>query len=116
MKELKFVVPRRLSAAARAWVEAVISKYHLETHHYRFLLQAADFWDEAEQATVILRREGVTVLSAAGTTKVHPALAVARSSRLGFAAMCKALGLDDDETPSGVPGSRSHHAGKGYYT
>ena len=89
MKELKFVVPRRLSAAARAWVEAVISKYHLETHHYRFLLQAADFWDEAEQATVILRREGVTV--AAGTTKVHPALAVARSSRLGFAAMCGML-------------------------
>ena len=96
-------------------MQGVISAFDLEPHHYRLLLNAADFWDEGELATTILRREGVTVLSAAGTAKAHPALAIARSSRLGFAAMCKALGLDANETPSCIPGSRSHH-GKGYYT
>ena len=80
MKTAKTVIPKRLSAPARAWVQGVISAFDLEPHHYRLLLNAADFWDEGELATTILRREGVTVLSAAGTAKAHPALAIARSS------------------------------------
>ena len=80
MKTAKIVIPKRLSAPARAWVQGVISAFDLEPHHYRLLLNAADFWDEGELATTILRREGVTVLSAAGTAKAHPALAIARSS------------------------------------
>jgi hypothetical protein len=80
----------------------------------RVRYRSADFWDEAEQATATLRREGVTVPSAAGSPKAHPAVAIARSARLGFAAMVKALDLDGDDIPANIPGSRNHH-GKGYY-
>ena len=101
----KYIVPKRLSPIARAWVQGVIEDYRLQEHHFRILIQAADFYDEAEEATKALRLDGVLIrLSALRGAPVS-------ASQLWLSK----LGLDADDTPgTRIPGSRSHH-GKGYY-
>jgi len=58
------------------------------------------------QAREVLRREGLTVPTAGGSSKRHPASEIERDSRLAFARLVRELDLDVEPPPSDKPGWR----------
>jgi phage terminase small subunit len=96
--------PKHLALPTRRWWTSVVESWHLEEHHVRLLTLAAEAWDRAQQARVLVDAEGITVLDRYGVAKCHPAVAVERDSRVVFARLLRELDLDGEPTPeSRVP-------------
>jgi len=88
--------PGHLSEAMQAWWRQVMADYALDPHHLHLLECAADAWDRMVEARDTLREEGLTVPTAGGGKKKHPASDIERDSRLSFARLVRELDLDCD--------------------
>ena len=99
--------PKHLGRATKAWWRAVLDEYELEEHHVRLLTLAAQAWDRAEQARVILAEKGLTYEDRFEQPKSRPEIAIERDSRLAFARLLRELALDvepprDGHRPPGI--------------
>lgn len=92
--------PRHLSAAARRLWKEITGTWALEPHHRAVLVKALEAADRAEEARLILARDGLTVNTDGGGVKPHPAVGIERDSRMAFARLIAQLGLDVSEVPS----------------
>lgn len=87
--------PEHLSADAAAWWREVCRDYSLEGHHLRLLQAAAESWDRMQQARAELAAHGsLTFKDERGTVRAHPAEAIERNARIGFARLVRELDLD----------------------
>jgi P27 family predicted phage terminase small subunit len=110
--------PDHLSPSARQWWETVVASYVLEPHHLKLLQLAAESWDRCQAARAQIDREGLTVAGREGGLRPHPAVAIERDSRLGFARLIRELDLDteppasDRVGPPPIFSNRGHHVRK----
>jgi phage terminase small subunit len=88
--------PKGLQPGQRRLWAAVVEAFELEDHHLRTLESACRELDRAEQAEQVIATDGEYVTDRYGNPKAHPAIAVARSSRLAAARLLRELGLEDD--------------------
>ncbi len=86
--------PKYLTAPTRHWSGAVAAEYVLESHHLRLLELAARSWDRAEEARVLLKKDGLTTVDRYGQLKPNPLVNVERDSQLRFARLLRELALD----------------------
>jgi P27 family predicted phage terminase small subunit len=86
--------PRHLKAATRRWFESVVDSWELEPHHVRLLQLAGEAWDRCQQAREVIERDGLTVSTREGGSKLHPAVRVEDSARIAFARLLRELDLD----------------------
>jgi P27 family predicted phage terminase small subunit len=86
--------PQHLSEAGRTWWRTCVKTYELEPHHLRLLQSAAECWDRQQQARAILDAQGITFVDDRGNTRAHPAVAIERDARVGFARILRELDLD----------------------
>jgi P27 family predicted phage terminase small subunit len=93
--------PAHLRDATRAWWRSVVRNYQLEPHHLMLLRAAGETWDRLQQARELLARDGLTVGGREGGIRPHPAVAIERDSRIGFARLIRELGLDDADEQRG---------------
>lgn len=108
--------PSHLSQSARKWWQTVVKTYALEAHHLKLLQLAAESWDRAQGARETIRLEGATFRDDRGNPRAHPAVAIERDARTGFARIVRELDLDC-EAPSPErrpPALRSNRRGGGY--
>lgn len=86
--------PKHLALATRKWWLSVVEQWTLEEHHIHLLTLAAEALDRCEQARQVIEREGLTVATRDGGSKLHPACRVEIDSRLAYARMLRELDLD----------------------
>lgn len=103
--------PPHLAPATRRWWLAVHRDYTLEEHHTRLLTLAAEAFDRAVQARELIARDGLTVPTADGSVKAHPAVAIERDSRLAFSRLLRELDLDAG-APSEAPRPPALHSNR----
>ena len=94
--------PAHLRPETADWWRSVLADYDLEEHHVRLLHLACEAWDRCQQAREQIDRDGLTVTTADGGMKAHPAVAIERDTRLAFARLIRELDLD-----AGAPAERS---------
>jgi phage terminase small subunit len=102
-------LPTHLRPATRAWVASVAENYHLEPHHLRLLILAAQAWDRAEGAREAVARHGMTFTDRFGQPHLRPEITIERDGRLSFARMLRELALDQ---AVGAPGERPPRLGR----
>lgn len=86
--------PSHLQPETQKWFKAVLADFDLEPHHVRLLTLAAEAWDRGEEAREAIATDGAYVKDRFGQLKAHPAVAVERDSRIGFARLLRELALD----------------------
>lgn len=102
--------PEHLSEGVRSWWLSVIKTYALEPHHIRLLQLAGEAWDRAQQARVIIDKEGITFRDDRKNYRTHPAVGIEKDARIGFARLIRELDLDVEPPSSsrtGPPSLRS---------
>lgn len=85
--------PPHLRPDTKRWFESVLADYELDEHHVRLLTLACEAFDRAVAASEIIRREGLVVDGPRGM-RLHPAVAIERDARIGFARLVRELDLD----------------------
>jgi P27 family predicted phage terminase small subunit len=103
--------PAHLAESTRAWWRAVVRDYQLEPHHLRLLQAASECWDRLQQARELLARDGLVTEGREGGLRPHPAIAIERDARTGFARLLRELDLDVEppaSSRSGPPALRSN--------
>ena len=86
--------PAGLTPATRAWWRDVTSGWELESHHLKLLAICCRAWDEAEAASELVRRDGLTVVQPSGAVRPNPALRIANEARALYARCLRELDLD----------------------
>jgi hypothetical protein len=102
--------PKGLRPAQRRLWKATIAAYVCEPHHLTILEAALRELDRAERAEAMIAGDDEYVLDRYSSPKAHPALAVARSSRLAAARLLRELGLDLDDDAVRLPRSSSYRS------
>lgn len=103
---MKEKAPKHLTAATRRWWERVADEYELEEHHRRLLTLAASAYERAEEARVILDKEGLTYTDKHDQPKARPEVGIERDSRIAFARLLRELSLDVEPPPEVRPPRR----------
>jgi P27 family predicted phage terminase small subunit len=85
--------PNHLSPEARLWWQQVVADYDMAPHHMGLLLRACEAWDRTNQARDEIARDGLTVPTADGSRKAHPAVAIERDSRIAYIRILRELDL-----------------------
>src|SRR5215208_5043502 len=91
--------PGHLGQATRKWWRSVVAEYDLDPHHERLLTLAAEAYDRAQEARETVAAEGAYFEDRFGQPKAHPAIAVERDARIGFARLLRELDLDGEPAP-----------------
>ena len=105
--------PAHLTPATRRWFRSVIAGYQLEPHHVKLLTAAAEAWDRLVEARKTIEDKGMFYTNRFNEPRAHPALAVERDSRLGFARLVREIGLADEDAPDSRPQSlRARYKGR----
>ena len=99
----KHQTPSHLSREATEWFESCARNYELGPHHVKLLTLACEAWDRAVQARQRIEADGAFFENRFGEPRVHPAVAVERDCRIGFARLVRELGLSDEEIESRPP-------------
>lgn len=87
--------PPHLSADAAEWWRAVCRDYDLADHHLHLLRCACEAMDRMGQARQALAAHGgLTFTDERGVIRAHPAVAMERDARIGFARLVRELDLD----------------------
>lgn len=95
--------PKHLSNEAKQWWRTVVVDYDLEPHHLRLLRAACEAWDRMQQARQALLDHGdLTFRKANGDLATHPAVAIERDARIGFARLVRELDLDTGAPSDGA--------------
>ena len=95
--------PAHLSDESKALWRAVVPDRVLSPGRVALLQEALSALDRADQARVILEKEGLTVVTeSTGMIRAHPLLRVEKDSRQLFARMWNILGLQWDGLIDGV--------------
>ena len=95
--------PVHLSEDAASWWLSVVRDFDLEDHHLRLLQSACEAWDRMQQARQAIADHGaLTFTKANGDLVTHPAVAIERDARIGFARLVREMDLD-----AGAPSERS---------
>ena len=102
--------PKGLRWAQRRLWRATTAAYACEPHHLAILEAALRELDRAERAEEMIAADGEYVRDRYDNPKAHPALAVARSSRLAATRMFRELGLDLDDDAVRLPRSRAYQS------
>jgi hypothetical protein len=102
--------PKGLRLNQRRLWRSVIASYEVESHHLAILEAACRELDRAEEAEQMIADDGAYQRDRYGGRKAHPALAVARSSRLAAARLLRELGLDLDDESVRLPRSAAYRA------
>lgn len=92
--------PGHLSEDAKSWWRTVLQHFDLEEHHLRLLRLACEAWDRAQQARAILDRDGITFTDDRKNIRAHPAVAIEKDARTGFARLVRELDLDAVDPPA----------------
>lgn len=110
----RLIGPQHLRDATRTWWEDIAADFDLEPHHLMLLTAAAEAWDRLQEARERIAKDGAYLKDRFGQLKPHPALAVERDSRIGFARLVRELNLDV-ETPEEprLPRIAGRNAGNG---
>ena len=95
--------PKHLRPDTRKWWQSVLTDYELEAHHVKLLTLAAQAWDRYQEAREAIAKDGAYLPDRFGQLKAHPAVAVERDSRIGFARLVRELALDVDAPGEGRP-------------
>jgi hypothetical protein len=102
--------PEELSSSSRTLWDAIMAEYELSAAEVEVLRQALLALDRAEQARVVVDREGVTCLDRFGSPKQHPAVDVEARNRLIYAKLVAQLGVRATRQTTrrrvGAPGGR----------
>ena len=93
--------PSHLSEEMQAWWRQIVADFDMSSHHLHVLLCACDSFDRMTEAREILRKEGLTMMTAANGTKVHPCVAVERDSRNALMRAIRELDLDEPQPSPG---------------
>ena len=88
--------PKYLMPSTTAWYESVCAEFELQDHHLHLLRLAAEALDRAEQARVIIEREGIIIMDRFEQPRTHPAVAIERDSRIAYARLLRELDLDTE--------------------
>lgn len=103
--------PAHLQPATRKWFSSVVDDYDMDQHHVRLLALAGEAWDRGQQAREAIERDGITVATADGGIKAHPAVAIERDCRIAFARLIRELALDTDAAPEAPRMARTRDYG-----
>jgi phage terminase small subunit len=95
--------PSDLSAAAQEFWRQVMGAFELERHHVVTLNLALHAWDRAEEARMIVDRDGMTVRDRFAQLRPHPMLAVERDARGQYARLMREVDLDGAAEPDVRP-------------
>lgn len=93
----KSIAPDHLSPPMRQWFAIVVAEHDLDPHHLHLLRLACEAFDRGQQAREQLIAEGTTFTDKNGNLRAHPAVAIERDSRIGFARLVRELDLDPPE-------------------
>lgn len=99
--------PSHLSESARSWWQSAVKEYVLEPHHLRLLQLAGEAWDRAQTARAVIDKDGITFKDDRNNIRAHPAIAIERDARTGFARLVRELDLDVPPPVSGRNGPPS---------
>ena len=99
MKSEKVEAPKHLKPETRAWWKQVTADFALELHHLRLLQAACEAWDRLQQARETLAADGIVFKDDRGNIRAHPAVAIEKDARTGFARLLRELDLDIDAPP-----------------
>lgn len=112
MKKRGATPPGHLSDDAKSWWRSVVSDFELEAHHLRLLRLACEAWDRSQQAREILGRDGITFVDDRKNVRAHPAVAIEKDARTGFARLVRELDLDAVDLPGSRPRSAASRSGR----
>jgi phage terminase small subunit len=101
------LIPALVSSTERSTRE-VVETFELAGDQARVLQLAAEAWDMAQAASAEIAEEGITIRSATGAAKAHPAVATLNSAWDRFLKAVAMLGLNADELPVAIPEQRQH--------
>ena len=110
----KIDAPKHLSKASAAWFLEVAETFELAGDQARVLQLAAEAWDLAQAARAEIAEEGITIRSATGAAKAHPAVATLNSAWDRFLKAVAMLGLNADELPGKLDGDPLCYAWRKY--
>jgi P27 family predicted phage terminase small subunit len=106
-------IPGYLRQEARDLIENAEQEYVFDPHERVLLYQAATALSLALEAAETIAAEGMTVATAKGGLKTHPAVAIQRNASVTFASLLKAIGLaKDGRRTAPVPGARNRLGGR----
>jgi P27 family predicted phage terminase small subunit len=92
---MKAQPPRHLSQPARAWFGKLRAEYGIEdSGGLALLTTAAEAWDRARDARILLAKEGAVVRDRFGQQVAHPAVRIENAARAQMLQALKQLALD----------------------
>jgi P27 family predicted phage terminase small subunit len=94
MRPKRLKPPEHLMPTTRAWWRDVAENYVLEPHHMKLLQLAGESWDRGQQARELLLKDGITFRDDRGNVRAHPAVAIEKDARIGYARLIRELDLD----------------------
>lgn len=101
--------PEHLTEEAKTWWTRYCREYGINDEAGLMMLRAAlEAFDRAEEARVILKKEGLVSTDKYGQRKPHPAVGIERDAKKNMLAYLKALNLDVEPilAPGRPPGRR----------
>ena len=91
----------------------MVSTWELGPHHYPLLAAACRELDRAEEARLLIRKDGgVLVKDRFKQPREHPARKVEREARITFARLVRELGLDVAESTAPRPPALARNGGR----
>ena len=95
--------PKHLSPSAKQFWRAVVESFDIEEHAADLLLSACVQLQRAEEARVVIAKEGMVVKDRFGQPKQYPAVELERQTHLAFLRIGRELGLTVDAPDSRPP-------------
>ena len=93
--------PRHLRPRTRKWFRFVVERWEVEAQDLPLLTIACETLDRYHQAREAIDRDGLTVPSARGGPRIHPAVKVEAEARRAFARLLQQLNLNEADPLAG---------------
>lgn len=105
--------PSNLNASGRSLYKTILAEYELDDRETRILVLACRQADALDALEAAVKDDGITVLGAAGQTRLHPAVVEARQGRIALARLLGQLSLPPaDDIPATARGQQARKAAR----